>query len=470
VNNPKACNSKNSSNQEHVQVTVTLRSGKRVDNKVVNPEEDHAKEEKQKEEEEQKEEKGDNQKEGDAEPSTVTPVVKEPPRVLMPKAPYPERLQAPRNGGKLEDILEVFKQVQINIPFLDTIQQIPSYAKFLKDLVIVKRKMNVPKKAFMTEQVSVILQCKLPLKYKEPGCLTITGMIGVSQIEKALLDLGASVNLLPYSVYLQLGLGKLKPTSMTLQLTDRSVKVPRGIVEDVLIKVDKFYFPMDFIVLDTEPVQVTGTEIPVILGRPFLATTNVLINCRSGVMKISFGNMTVELNIFHIRKQPLDYDQMNQVCLIEEILDEVIEESSIKDPLEACLAQFDEDLDLDKLMEQAEALLETAHLVSKEKEETVVPKSPKKELKPLPYSLKYKFLGPAESLPVIIASDLIDAQEEELLRVLREHREAIGWTIEDIKGISPLLVMHKIHLEENSKPSREPQRRLNPAMQEVVRA
>jgi hypothetical protein len=130
----------------------------------------------------------------------------------------------------------------------------------------VKRKTNVPKKAFMTEQVSAILQCKLPIKYKDPGCPTITCMIGVSQIERALLDLGASVNLLPYSVYLQLGLGELKPTTMTLQLADRSVKVPRGIVEDVLIKVDKFYFPMDFIVLDTEPVQMVGTEIPIILG------------------------------------------------------------------------------------------------------------------------------------------------------------------------------------------------------------
>jgi hypothetical protein len=149
---------------------------------------------------------------------------------------------------------------------LDAIQQIPSYAKFLKDLVTVKRKTNVPKKAFMTEQVSAILQCKLPLKYKDPGCPTITCMIGVSQIERALLDLGASVNLLPYSVYLQLRPRELKPTSMTLQLADRSVKVPRGIVEDVLIKVDKFYFPVDFIMLDTEPVQVIGSEIPVILG------------------------------------------------------------------------------------------------------------------------------------------------------------------------------------------------------------
>jgi hypothetical protein len=425
---------------------------------VVDLEADHAKEE------EPKGEEGDNQKEGDAEPSTVTPIVKKPPRALVPKAPYPKRLQAPRNGGKLEDIMEVFKQVQINIPFLDSIQQIPSYAKFLKDLVTVKRKTNVPKKAFMTEQVSAILQCKLPLKYKDPGCPTINCMIGVSQIERVLLDLGASVNFLPYSVYLQLGLGELNPTSMTLQLIDRSVKIPRGIEEDVLIKVDKFYFLVDFIVLDTELVQVVGTEILVILGRPFLAMANTLNNCRSGVMKISFGNMTEELNIFQIRKQLLDYDQINQVCLIEEIMDEVIEESSIEDPLEACFAQFGEDLDLEKLMEQADALLKIAPLMSKEKEETAVPDSLKKELKPLQDNLKYKFLGPADSLPVIIASDLIDAQEKELLDVLREHKEAIGWTIDDIKGISPSLVMHKIHLEKNSKPSRKPQRRLNPAM------
>ena len=142
--------------------------------------------------------------------------MKDPPRSLVPKALYPERLQVPKKGGKFEDILEVFKQVQINILFLDAIQQIHSYAKFLKDLITVKKKTNVLKKAFLTEQVSSILQCKLPIKYKDPGCPTITCMIGVSQNERALLDLGASVNLLPYSVYVQLGLGELKPTSMTL--------------------------------------------------------------------------------------------------------------------------------------------------------------------------------------------------------------------------------------------------------------
>jgi hypothetical protein len=105
MNNPKACSIENSSNQEHVQAIVTLRSGERVNNQVVDPEADHA------EEEEPKGEKGDNEKEGDAEPSTITPVVEEPPRAFVAKAPYPERLQAPKKGGKLEDILEVFKQV-----------------------------------------------------------------------------------------------------------------------------------------------------------------------------------------------------------------------------------------------------------------------------------------------------------------------------------------------------------------------
>ncbi|RVW67246.1 hypothetical protein CK203_063297 [Vitis vinifera] len=96
--------------------------------------------------------------------------------------------------------------------------------------------------------------CKSPVKYKYPGCSTISVMIGGTVVEKALLDLGASVNLLPYFVYKQLGLGKLKPTSITLSLADRSVKILRGIIEDVLVQVDNFYYPMDFVVLDTNPI------------------------------------------------------------------------------------------------------------------------------------------------------------------------------------------------------------------------
>ena len=133
------------------------------------------------------------------------------------------------------------------------IKQVPTYAKILKDLCTVERVLNVDKKAFLTEQVNAIIQCKTLVKYKEPGCPTISVNIGGICVEKALLDLGASVNMLPYSVYKQLGLGELKLTSITLSLVDKSIKIPKGTVEDVLIQVDKFYYPVDFMVLNTEP-------------------------------------------------------------------------------------------------------------------------------------------------------------------------------------------------------------------------
>ena len=144
------------------------------------------------------------------------------------------------------------------------------------------------KKAFLTESVSSIIQQNTPLKYKDPGCPTITCVIGNTKVERVLLDLGASVNLLPFSVYKQLGLGELKPTTATLQLADRSIKVPRGVVEDVLVQIDKFYYPVDFIVLDTHPVLNSNAQIPVILGRPFFATSNVLINCKNSILKLFF--------------------------------------------------------------------------------------------------------------------------------------------------------------------------------------
>ncbi|RVW66238.1 hypothetical protein CK203_066345 [Vitis vinifera] len=193
------------------------------------------------------------------------------------------------------EIPEVLRQVKVNIPLLDMIKQVPTYAKFLKDLCTVKRGLHVTKKAFLTEQVSAIIQSKSLVKYKDPGCPTISVNIGGTHVEKALLDLGASVNLLPYSVYKQLGLGGLKPTTITLSLADRSVKIPRGVIEDVLVQVDKFYYPVDFVVLDTDPIVKEANYVPIILGRPFLATSNAIINCRNGVMQLTFGNMTLEL-------------------------------------------------------------------------------------------------------------------------------------------------------------------------------
>ena len=141
--------------------------------------------------------------------------------------PFPQALKGKKKITNQAEIWEVLRQVKVNIPLLDMIKQVPTYAKFVKDLCTVKRGLGIEKKAFLTEQVSAIIQSKTLVKYKDPGSPTISVNIGGTCIDKALLDLGASVNLLPYSMYKQLGLGELKPTNITLSLVDRSVKILR---------------------------------------------------------------------------------------------------------------------------------------------------------------------------------------------------------------------------------------------------
>ena len=151
------------------------------------------------------------------------------------------------------------------------------------------------------------------------------------------MDLGASVNLLPYLIYVELGLGELESTNITLQLADRSVKIPRGIVKDVLVKIDKFYFPVDFVVLDTRPVVNQGTQFLVILGRTFLATTNAIIHYRGGIMTLSFGNMTINLNIFNVIKDIGDDEDICEVNMIEFVVQNYVDHVSYDDSLKSCL-------------------------------------------------------------------------------------------------------------------------------------
>ncbi|RVW68525.1 Retrovirus-related Pol polyprotein from transposon 297 [Vitis vinifera] len=329
------------------------------------------------------------------------------------------------------------------------IKQVPTYAKFLKDLCTIKRWLNVNKKAFLTEQVSAIIQCKSPLKYKDPGCPTISVMIGGKVVEKALLDLGASVNLLPYSVYKKLGLGELKPTSITLSLADRLVKIPRGIIEDVLVQVDNFYYPVDFVVLDTDPFVKESNYVPIILGRRFLATSNAIINCRNGLMQLTFGNMTLELNIFYMSKKLITLDE-----------EEGPEEKGCLNLL-MCL-----------LLYKVGGGKKRFYLCSikRRAQEAVKEEIPKLNLKPLPMELKYTYLEENKQCPIVISSSLTTHQETSLLEVLKRCKKAIGWQISDLKGISPLVCTHHIYMKEEAKPIHQPQRRLNPHLQEVVRA
>ncbi|KAH9649644.1 hypothetical protein KPL70_026063 [Citrus sinensis] len=327
------------------------------------------------------------------------------PREYVPKATFPQRLAKGKKEKSIGEILEIFKQVSVNIPLLDAIKEVPSYAKFLKDLCTKKRNIQVQKKAFLIENVS----------------------IRNHTIENALLDLGVSVNLLPYSVFVKFGLGELHQTPVMLQLADRSTKIPRGIMENVLIQVDKFYFPVDFIVIDIQPIQDSRKYIPIILGRPFLATADAHIQCRTGNMQLSFGNMTMELNIFNNAKQLYNTDDgIVDVDLIEALVDDTFLSNLRDDPLQTCLTHFGLDFDIDRSVDEVNVVLNSALSMDTNKwksrveqlatsEKKLIPSSespPKLELKPLPNTLEYSFLGEESTLPVIISSSLNDVQKE----------------------------------------------------------
>ena len=214
------------------------------------------------------------------------------------------------------------------------------------------------------------------------------------------------MNLLPYSMYKQLGLGELKPTSITLSLADRSIKIPKGTIEDVLIQVDKLYYPVDFVIIDTKPIAVGANHVPIILGRPFLATSNAIINCQNEFMQPTFGNMTLELNIFHLSKkhmQPVE-DDCEEVCIIDTILEEQANEQRVQDvltqELSECLVEQQEPHCMSLVQGCGRKKVEILPLLTGEEEK----ESQQLDLKPLPVELKYAILEENKQCPVVISS------------------------------------------------------------------
>ncbi|XP_061368734.1 uncharacterized protein LOC133311675, partial [Gastrolobium bilobum] len=176
-------------------------------------------------------------------------------------APYPERFKQDTHKQQYARFLDIFKKLYINIPFVEALANMPNYAKFMKDLLSRKHKLQECQTVTLTEECSAIIQKKFSPKLRDPGSFNIPIAIGNTNVGKALCDLGASINLMSLSVCKSLGITELKPTVVFLQLADRSLRRPSGIVEDVLVKMDKFIFPADFVVLDMEE----GTEMPLLL-------------------------------------------------------------------------------------------------------------------------------------------------------------------------------------------------------------
>ncbi|XP_050897522.1 uncharacterized protein LOC127104379 [Lathyrus oleraceus] len=210
------------------------------------------------------------------------------------KLPFPTRNKKKGQHEKnFEKFVELFKKLEINIPLLEALQQMPTYAKFMKDIISKKRTTNT-NPIILTETCSVILQgMKILIKKEDRGVVTIPCTIGDRSFNKALIDLGASVSLMPLSIYKKLGIGVVQDTRMTLQFADHSSKKPYGIVKDVLVKIDKFVFPVDFVILEMPEDEV----IPLILGRPFLETGKCVINIEEGTMMLKVYDEEVKINV-----------------------------------------------------------------------------------------------------------------------------------------------------------------------------
>ncbi|KAJ9146095.1 hypothetical protein P3X46_028405 [Hevea brasiliensis] len=221
-----------------------------------------------------------------------------------------EKAQLDKQFGKF---LEVLKKLYINIPFTDVISQMPSYAKFLREILSNKRRLEDYKTVALTEECSAILQNKLPPKLKDPESFSIPCHIRETSIERALCDLGASVSLMPLSICEKLKVEDLKPATISLQLADRSIKYPVGILENVPLKVGKFFIPVDFIVLEIEE----DARMPIILGRPFLATAGANIDVKSGKLKMTVGEEEIEFNLFQYSKEPAMMNSCYRVDVIE---------------------------------------------------------------------------------------------------------------------------------------------------------
>ncbi|KAL5560607.1 hypothetical protein UlMin_036818 [Ulmus minor] len=345
-------------------------------------------------------------------PATTT--IEQPlPKPSTNAVPFPQRLRKQNLDKQFSKFIDIFKSLHINLPFVDMLEQMPKYAKFLKEVLSNKRRLEGNEKVMLTEECSAILQRKLPQKLKDPGSFTIPCTIGDFEFDKVLCDLGA----------------------ITLQLVDRSIKHPRGIIEDVLVKVDKFIFPANFIVLDMEEDR----EVPLILGRPFLATGRTLIDVHQGKLILRVQDEQVTFNVFEAMKFPSNVSSCFEISILDRVVAEKFHESFPSSSLENCIVNgqivgnFDDEeiiecvnnLDALPIFEGPKSSKFRDLGVLNVNTTSSIKEPPKLELKELPSHLRYAFLEESSYYPVIINSSLNDLEEEKLLRVLREHRKAI---------------------------------------------
>nr|GEW25839.1 reverse transcriptase domain-containing protein [Tanacetum cinerariifolium] len=452
-----------------------------------------------------------------------------------PKAsiPYSSRRNDERNREKannqIEKFYQIFKDMSFEISFVDALIFMPKFASTLKALIRNKEKLSEMVQTPLNEHCSAVLLKKLPEKLGDPGKFLIPcDFPGMAKC-LALADIGASINLMPLSVWKKLSLPDLTPTCMTLELADRSISRPVGVAEDVYVKVGSFHFSADFVVLDFD----ADPRVPLILERSFLKTERALIDVFEGELTLRVGKEAITFNLYQTSRYSANYNDMTakRVDVIDMACEEYSHEvlgfsntissgnptpfyDSIVSATSPTLTTFGnsdflfEEVDVFLAVEdeptssnfqqpylnpEGDILLLEAFLnddlsspppnqrnylpeVCKElkiceakTDKSSVDEPPVVELKALPPHLEYAFLEGDDKLPVIIAKDLSVEEKTVLITVLKSHKRDIAWKLSDIKGINPEFCTHKILMEEDFTPAVQHQRRVNPKIHDVIK-
>ncbi|GJW25737.1 reverse transcriptase domain-containing protein [Tanacetum coccineum] len=397
----------------------------------------------------------------------------------------------------------MFQDLCFDISFADALLLMPRFAPTIKSLLMNKEKLLELAKIPLNENCSAMLLQKLPEKLGDPDKFLIPCNFPRMDVCYALADIGASINLMPLSIWKKLSLPELTPTRMTLELADRSITYPKGLAEDVFVKVGKFHFPTDFVVVDFE----ADPRVPLILGRSFLRTGRALIDVYGEEITLRVDNEAVTFNLDQTTRYSSTNDKsVNRIDIIDAVCEEYASEllgfsnssggnptptsepftsEFILEEIEAYLkddsispeidhADCDPEGDIwliEKLLNNDPFQLRPMDLKQSEvtKAKSSIEEPPELELKDLPSHLEYAYLEEKDKLPVIIAKGLKNDEKEALLKVLKSHKWAIAWKITDIKGIDPRFCTYKILMEDDYKPTVQSQRRVNPKIHEVIK-
>ncbi|GJX96691.1 reverse transcriptase domain-containing protein, partial [Tanacetum coccineum] len=424
-----------------------------------------------------------------------------------PHIPYPSRLNQEKSRDKdsnqKEKIFQMFQDLRFDIIFADALLLMPRFAPTIKSLLMNKEKLLELAKIPLNKNCSAMLLKKLPEKLGDPGKFLIPCNIPGMDVCHALADLAASINLMPISIWKKLSLPELTPTRMTLELADRSITYPKGLTEDVFVKVGKFHFPTDFVVVDFE----VDPRVPLILGRSFLRTDRALIDVYEEEITLRVDNEAVTFNLDQTTRYSSTNDKLvSRIDIIDAVYEEyapellgfsnssgdnptltsepftsefILEEieaylkdDSISPEIDHADCHPEEDIFLiEKLLNNDPFQLPSMDLKQSEVTEakSSIEEPPELELKDLPSHLEYAYLEENNKLPVIIAKGLKDDEKYALLKVLKSHKRVIAWKITDIKGIDPRFCTHKILMEDDYKPTVQSQRRVNPKIHEVIK-